>query len=141
MFCFEKAKLSLEHDIASAYQARKEARLLLAKSVDRQTSRAAFYKTGKDFLGCAILAKGKQQTSCHLRAAECFVQAEDWKSAAEAFLPANEFDRSVKNFRRAGCFVEAAGVAKDHRAEIKTELADEIVEIARLELVRKSKYQ
>lgn len=141
MFCFDKADLPLEHDIAGAYQARKEARLLLAKPIDRQTSRAAFSSAAKDFLGCAILSKGKQQISCYLRSAECFIQAEDWKSAAESFFSANEFDRSAKNFRRAGCFPEAVDVIKRHGDKIKQVVIDDIVAIARLEFLRTSQYQ
>ncbi|KAF8594570.1 P-loop containing nucleoside triphosphate hydrolase protein [Ceratobasidium sp. AG-I] len=139
MFCFEKADLLVERDIASAYQARKNARLLLAK--DRQTRRAAFRDAAKNFLDCAILSKGKQQTSCYLRAAECYLQAEEWKSAAESFLSANEFDQSAKNFRRAGCFSEAVGVVKQHRPDMTAGLADEIYGIARLQFLRKSQYQ
>ncbi|KAG9081885.1 hypothetical protein FRC06_005350 [Ceratobasidium sp. 370] len=143
MFCFEKAGLELERDIAAAYQARKEARLLLAKSTsaDRQTWRNSFTKAAKDFLGCAILSKGKQQISCYLRAGECFLQAEDWKSAAEAFFEAGEFDLAAKNFRRAGCFDEAVGVVKKHNDKIQKSVADEIIGIARLEFLRKSQYE
>ncbi|KAG8752687.1 hypothetical protein FRC12_011837, partial [Ceratobasidium sp. 428] len=141
MFCFEKAGLELERDIAAAYQARKEARLLLAKSADRQTLRDSFTKAANDFQGCAILTKGKQQISCYLRAAECFLQAEDWKSAAEGFFEAGEFDLAAKNFRRAGCFDEAVDVVKNHKDKIQKGLADEIVGIARLEFLRKSQYE
>jgi tetratricopeptide (TPR) repeat protein len=141
MFCFEKADLLVERDIAAAYQARKEARLLLAKSVDRQTRRSAFASTAKDFLDCAMLSKGKQQISCYLRAAECFLQSESWKSAAEAFFSANEFDLAAKNFRRAGCFAEAVDVVKRCRDKMQKSLAEEIIGIARLEFLRKSKYE
>ncbi|KAG8719695.1 hypothetical protein FRC08_002227 [Ceratobasidium sp. 394] len=143
MFCFDKAGLELERDIAAAYQARKEARLLLAKSAsaERQTWRNSFTKAAKDFLGCAILSKGKQQISCYLRAAECFLQAEDWKLAAESYCSAEEFDLAAKNFRRAGCFVEAVDVVKKHKDQVQKSLAAEIIGIARLEFLRKSQYE
>ncbi|KAG8732236.1 hypothetical protein FRC11_014976 [Ceratobasidium sp. 423] len=142
MFCFEKAGLLVERDIAGAYQARKDARLLLAKSVDRQTRREAFKKAAGDFLGCAFLSKGKQQISCYLRAAECYIQAEEWKSAAESYLSAEEFDLSARNFRRAGCFEDAVQIVKKYRNRLKSRgLVDEILAIARLEFLRKSEYQ
>ncbi|KAH7337934.1 hypothetical protein B0J17DRAFT_405653 [Rhizoctonia solani] len=142
MFCFEKAGLLVERDIAGAYQARKDARLLLAKSTDRQTRRGAFKKAADDFLGCAFLSKGKQQISCYLRAAECFIQAEDWKPAAESYLSAEQFDLSAKNFRRAGCFDEAVQIVRKYRNQLKSQgLVDEILAIARLEFLRKSEYQ
>ncbi|CAE6476351.1 unnamed protein product, partial [Rhizoctonia solani] len=113
IFCFEKAGLLVERDIAAAYESRKQARLLqAAKSVDRAARRAAFASAASDFRGCAILSKGKQQTSCYLRAAECYLQAEDWKASAEAFYSANEFDLAARNFRRAGHFDEAVEVVK-----------------------------
>ncbi|KAF8594569.1 hypothetical protein BDV93DRAFT_549191 [Ceratobasidium sp. AG-I] len=141
IFCFEKANLPRERDIASAYQARKEARLLLSKSVDRQIPRIAFSNAANDFLSCAFRSNGKQQTSCYLRAAECFLQAEEWKSAAEAFFAANEFDRSAKNYRRAGCFSEAVDVVKNFRDKVQKGVADDIIAIARLEFLRKAQYQ
>ncbi|CAE7089127.1 unnamed protein product [Rhizoctonia solani] len=142
MFCFEKAGLYVERDIAGAYQARKEARLLLAKSADRQIRRAAFKGAAKDFLGCAILSKGKQQISCYLRAAECYIQAEEWKLAAESYLSAEQFDLSARNFRRAGCFDEAVEIVKKYRDRLKSkDLVDEILGIAKLEFLRKAKYQ
>ncbi|CAE6534820.1 unnamed protein product [Rhizoctonia solani] len=142
MFCFEKAGLLVERDITGAYQARKDARLLLAKSADRQTRRDAFKKAANDFLGCAFLSKGKQQISCYLRAAECYIQAEEWKLAAESYLSAEEFDLSARNFRRAGCFENAVQIVKKYRDRLKSrELVDEILSIARLEFLRKSEYQ
>ena len=141
IFCFEKANLKLERDIASAYQARKEARLLLAKSADRQTPRAAFFDAAQKFLSCAFRSQGKQQTSCYLQAAECFLQAEEWKPAAEAFFSANEFDRSAKNFRRAGCFSDAVDVVQNYRDKVQKGIADDIIGIARLEFLRKAQYQ
>ncbi|GAB1522834.1 hypothetical protein RhiTH_005958 [Rhizoctonia solani] len=142
MFCFEKANLLVERDIAAAYESRKQARLLqAAKSVDRTTRRAAFANTASDFLGCAFLSKGKQQTSCYLRAAECYLQAEDWKAAAEAFYSANDFDMAARNFRRAGCFDEAIGVVKKHRSCVKNNVADDIFGVARLEYFRTNKLE
>ncbi|QRW07577.1 P-loop nucleoside triphosphate hydrolase [Ceratobasidium sp. AG-Ba] len=140
MFCFEKAGLQLERDIAAAYQARGDARLLLAKSTDRQLWRNSFTKAGTDFLSCATQSKGKQQISCYNRAAECFLQAEDWKKGAQAFLCAEEYDLAAKNFRRAGCFTEAVDVVKYHKDRMQKALTDEIIGLARLEFLRKSQY-
>lgn len=142
MFCFEKAGLLIERDIAGAYQARKEARLLLAKSVDRQTRRNAFREAADNFLACTTQSKGKQQISCFVRAAECYLQAEEWKLAAECYLSAEHFDSAAKNYRRAGCFDEAVGVVKKYRRLLKSqELVNEILAIARLEFLRKASYQ
>jgi hypothetical protein len=87
-----------------------------------------------------MLSKGKQQISCYLRAAECFLQAEKWKSVARAFFSANEFDLAAKNFRRAGCFAEAVDVVERCRDKMQESLADGIIGIARLEFLRKLKY-
>ncbi|KAB5592704.1 TPR and ankyrin repeat-containing protein 1 [Ceratobasidium theobromae] len=142
IFCFDKANLPVERDIAAAYEARKQARLLrAAKSVDRTACRTAFVNAAHDFLRCASQSKGRQQTSCYFRAAECYIQAEDWKSAAEAFLSAKEFDMAARNFRRAGCFDEAVAVVKHNRGQIKDSVAEEVIGVAKLEYLRKAKYE
>ncbi|KAJ1305435.1 hypothetical protein OPQ81_000445 [Rhizoctonia solani] len=142
IFCFEKAGLSVERDIAAAYESRKQARLLqAAKSVDRAARRSAFARTASDFLKCAILSKGKQQTSCYLRAAECYLQAEDWKAAAEAFYSAKDFDMATRNFRRAGCFDEAVEVVKRHKSRVQKNIAEDIFGVARLEYFRTNKLE
>ncbi|KAH7337987.1 hypothetical protein B0J17DRAFT_706450 [Rhizoctonia solani] len=142
IFCFEKAGLLVERDIAAAYEARKQARLLqAAKSGDRAARRAAFARAASDFRGCAILSKGKQQISCYLRAAECYLQAEDWKAAAEAFYSANDFDMAARNFRRAGCFDEAVDTVNKHKDCVQRTVADDIIGVARLEYFRTNKLE
>ncbi|QRV93433.1 UvrD-like helicase carboxy-terminal domain protein [Ceratobasidium sp. AG-Ba] len=141
IFCFEKADLPLERDIACAYQSRKEARLLQAKASDRQTLRDSFFKAGMDFLGCATRSKGKQQKSCHRRAAECFLVADDWKRAAETFLAVEEYALAAKNFIRAGCVIQAVDVVQKHEAKLQKKVIDEVFGIARLDLLRKSQYE
>lgn len=139
-FCFEKADLLVERNIAAAYETRKQARLLQATgSIELPTQRAAFGMTATEFLGCAMLSKGKQQISCYLRAAECFVQAENRKSAAEAFLQASKFDMAVNNFNRAGCFAEAVEVVKNHRDHVQENF--EFIRDARLYYLRTAQYK
>ncbi|KAG9122802.1 hypothetical protein FRC07_000653, partial [Ceratobasidium sp. 392] len=58
-----------------------------------------------------------------------------------AFFEAGNFDLAAKNFRRAGCFIEAVDVVKKYKAKIQKGLADEIVGIARLEFLRKLQYE
>ncbi|QRV93435.1 P-loop nucleoside triphosphate hydrolase [Ceratobasidium sp. AG-Ba] len=141
MLCFERAGMPLERKIASAYQERQEARLLLVKPTDRQLLRYSFLKVAETFFDCATKSKGKQRRSCYLRAAECYQQAERWQKAAEIFLSVGEFESAAKDFRRAGCFAEAISVIKAHEDRIQKELADEIVGVARLEYLRKSQYE
>lgn len=142
IFCFEKANMRLERDIAAAYEARKQSRLLqAAKLVDRTTRQASFLRTASDFMRCAERSTGKQQISCYLRAAECFSEAEHWKAAAEAFSSANEFDMAAKSFRRAGCFDEAVDVVKNHRDQVQKNVAEDIIGVARLEYLRTAKYE
>ncbi|QRW07579.1 P-loop nucleoside triphosphate hydrolase [Ceratobasidium sp. AG-Ba] len=140
MLCFERAGMPLERKIASAYQARQEARLLLAKRTDRQTLRYSFLNAAETFVDCATKSKGKQRRSCYIQAAECYQQAEKWEEAAEIFLSIRDFDSAAKDFRRAGCFDKAISVIKQNEDRIQKELADEIIAVARLEYLRKSQY-
>ncbi|KAG9124528.1 hypothetical protein FRC07_011289 [Ceratobasidium sp. 392] len=141
MFCFDKAGLLLERDIATAYQFRKEAWLLFAKSADQETWRNSFTKAANSFLRCAPRTNGKQRTACFIRAAECFSQTADWKLAAGAFLSAEEFGLAAKNLCHAGCFVDAADIVKKHKDRIQKELADEVINTARLGCLRRSEYE
>ncbi|KDN37507.1 hypothetical protein RSAG8_10106, partial [Rhizoctonia solani AG-8 WAC10335] len=141
MLCFQRAGLVLESNIAAAYQARKEARLLQAtKSNDRET-RTAFHYAAKKFLECSKIATSKQQTSCYLRAADCFVQAEEWKPAAETFIIAQDFGMAAKCFRNAGCFSEAVETVQTHSEDIQQNVAEEIIKVARLEYLRTAQYE
>ncbi|KAG8770097.1 hypothetical protein FRC12_004520 [Ceratobasidium sp. 428] len=138
MLCFDKAGLPLERDVTAAYQARKEAWCLFSKSADEQTWCSLFIKAAEDFLDCAIRTEGKQQTDCYLRAAECFLQAKSWMLAANAFVSAEEYGLAVKCFCRAGCFDDAVTIVKQHKHRIQEKLADEVLEMARLEYLRQS---
>ncbi|KDN38025.1 hypothetical protein RSAG8_09798, partial [Rhizoctonia solani AG-8 WAC10335] len=135
--CFEKANLPVERNIAAAYDSRKQARLLqVAQSVDRRTCCAAFTKAAADLLGCATLTTGKQKMKCYLHAAECYLQADDWTAAANAYYAANDFDMAASIFLREGGIEEAVEVVKEHRDDMLEKIVEEIVGIARLEYFR-----
>ncbi|CAE6411540.1 unnamed protein product [Rhizoctonia solani] len=136
-FCFRKADLLIEHDIATAYESRRQARLLRASpSVSRSMTCAAFTRAAEEFVGCAILSKGREQISCYLRAAECHTQTEDWAAAAGAYYLANEFNMAARAFRRAGSIDEAVEIIKNHRDNMYENVTEEIIGVARLEYFR-----
>ncbi|KAG8760240.1 hypothetical protein FRC11_000711 [Ceratobasidium sp. 423] len=141
MLCFERAGLTLQRDIAAAYEARKQARLLQATKSNERESRSAFRDAARKFLECCKVATSKQQNSCYLRAAECFVQAEEWKPAAETFILARDFGMAAKSFRQAGCFAEAVEVVQTHTEDIQANVAEEIIKVARLEYLRTAQYE
>ncbi|CAE6448000.1 unnamed protein product [Rhizoctonia solani] len=141
MLCFDRAGLSLERDISAAYEARKQARLIQANQSDDRGSRVAFRNAAEKFLECSKVATSKQQHSCHLRAAECFVQAEEWKVAAETFVLAREFGLAAKNFRYAGCFDEAVDLVQTHQDDIEKSVAEEIIKVAQLQYLRTDEYE
>ncbi|KAG8767765.1 hypothetical protein FRC12_006055 [Ceratobasidium sp. 428] len=139
MLCFDKAGLPLERDVAAAYQARKEAWCLFAKSADEQIWSGLFIEAAGNFIYCAIRTDSKQQTDRYLRAAECYLQAKHWVLAATAFVSAEEYGLAAKCFCRAGYFDEAVTVVKKHKHQIQETLADEVLEMARLEFLRQSR--
>ncbi|EUC55029.1 P-loop nucleoside triphosphate hydrolase, putative, partial [Rhizoctonia solani AG-3 Rhs1AP] len=140
MLCFQRAGLTLERDIAAAYEARKQARLLHAtKSNDRET-RTAFHYAAEKFLECGKVATSKQQNSCYIRAADCYMQAEEWKPAAETFIMARDFGMAAKCYRNAGFFAEAVETVQTHSESIQQTVAEEIIKVARLEYLRTAQY-
>ncbi|KAL5633836.1 hypothetical protein ACGC1H_005876 [Rhizoctonia solani] len=141
MLCFQRAGLTLEHDIAAAYETRKQARLLqAAKSNDRET-RAAFRYAAEKFLECGKTATSKQQTSCYLRAADCYMQIEEWGPAAETFIIVRDFGMAAKCFRNAGCFAKAVEMVQAHSEDIQETISEEIIKVARLEYLRTAQYE
>ncbi|CAE7158208.1 unnamed protein product [Rhizoctonia solani] len=141
MLCFQRAGLNLERDIAAAYEARKQARLLQAtKPSDRET-RTAFRHAAEKFLHCSKIATSKQQTSCYLRAADCLVQAEEWKPAAQTFIKAGDFGMAAKCFRNGGYFSEAVETVQAHPGDIQENVAEDIIKVARLEYLRTAQYE
>ncbi|KAG8710824.1 hypothetical protein FRC09_020924 [Ceratobasidium sp. 395] len=140
MLCFDKAGLPLERDVTAAYQARKEAWCLFAKSADEQMWCDPFVKAAEAFLDCATRTDGKQQVACYLRAAECFLQTKDWKLAADAFVSAEEFSLAARSFCRAGCFNDAMKLVEKYKDRIHKDLAEEITEMARSQPSRESRH-
>ncbi|KAG8770099.1 hypothetical protein FRC12_004522 [Ceratobasidium sp. 428] len=140
ILCFDKAGRLLERDIAAAYQSRKEAWLLYGKSADQHAWHDSFAKAANSFLACATRADGKQQVVCYLRAAECFLQTNDWKLAADAFVAAEEFSLAARNFCRAGCFNDAMDLIENYADRIQKDFANEITEMARLQTSRQSRH-
>ncbi|KAH7337929.1 hypothetical protein B0J17DRAFT_405385 [Rhizoctonia solani] len=140
ILCFERAGLPLERDISAAYEARKRARLLQATKPNDRETRTAFRDAADKFLGCSKIAASKQQRSCYLRAADCFVQAEEWKPAAETFILVSDFGMAAKCLRNAGCFTEAVDLIKAHQGDIPENIAEEIKKVARLEYLRTDQF-
>ncbi|CAE6484842.1 unnamed protein product, partial [Rhizoctonia solani] len=141
ILCFERAGMPLERNISASYEARKQARLLQATRPNDRETRTAFHHAAEKFLGCSKIATFKQQRSCYLRAADCFVQAEEWKPAAETFIIVSDFGMAAKCLRNAGCFTEAMDLIKAHQDEVPEKIADEIKKVARLEYLRTAQYE
>ncbi|CAE6446845.1 unnamed protein product [Rhizoctonia solani] len=142
MFCFEKANLLVEHDIAAAFESRKQARISqVSQYFDKMTLCAMFTKAGAEFLGCATSTTGKQQTTCYLHAAECYLQAEDWTPAAKAYYTVHDFDMAARIFLRSGSIDEAVEIVKVHRTDMLESITEDIIGIARLEYFRTNQPQ
>ncbi|CAE7146367.1 unnamed protein product, partial [Rhizoctonia solani] len=134
---FEKAGLLVERDIATAYESRKQARLLqVAQSVDQTACRAAFTEAAVNFLGCATSVESQRQKAYHLHAAECYLQAEGWIAAAKAYYAADDFDMAARIFLHEGSIDGAVEVVKAHRGDMLKSIVEEILGIARLEYFR-----
>ncbi len=94
--CFEKANRQNDHNIARAYQKRKE-----AKAISRADARKiAFRSAAFAFESCATVTS-KGTPTLRRRAAECFVYSEDFSSAATNFELAHDYTDAAIHYHKA----------------------------------------
>ena len=81
-------------------------------------------------------------------AGDCFEQAgdcgdffEDYLCAAKAYEEALEYDSAVKLYRKGDMFDEAVGLVQNHCHEIDVDLAESVLEVARLFYFRRKDYK
>ncbi|KZT68439.1 hypothetical protein DAEQUDRAFT_671296 [Daedalea quercina L-15889] len=139
MHSYEQANLPNDRDTAEAYYLREKARTARTKSRTDNSARASAYtKAAEAFRKSAHQTMKEEQKLAHFRiAAECHIQAGDVVRAAQAYLLAQEFTLSANLYRRAGLFDDAVSVIKGHRNSIDPRVVQTIMDVSRLEYLRK----
>ncbi|KAF8336964.1 uncharacterized protein EI90DRAFT_93924 [Cantharellus anzutake] len=105
--CFNKAGRKDDHDIALAYQQRKDAR-----AISKNDKRiAAFRDAGAAFRACAE-ASSAGTRALRRNAAGCFVLSKEFKDAAKEFEEALEYTDAAINYHRAELLEDVARLVR-----------------------------
>ncbi|EIN13316.1 P-loop containing nucleoside triphosphate hydrolase protein [Punctularia strigosozonata HHB-11173 SS5] len=132
MHAYERAEMQREAAVSHAYHLRDKARSTTTGVLKAARARKeAFAKAARAFLTSAEGAT-KEKIAYYKIAGQCFVEAEDDVSAAKAFLHAREYTSAAQHFRKAGLFDDAISVIRDHKNDVAEEVAERIVNVARI---------
>jgi hypothetical protein len=135
MYCFERAGLNREVAVSHTYFLREQARLTpTPRSKQSSFLREKAFATAADaFLSCAVSATTLKEEKAYLRnAADCFVNALDDFKAAQTYVQAEEFTTAAKLYRKCAKFDEAVKIVTDYRSFVDREVAENIIDVARL---------
>ena len=135
MHCFERAGLNREVAVSRTYYLREQTRLT-PTHISKQGSslrEKAFSIAADAFLSCAVSASTEKEKKAYLRsAADCFENALDDLKAAHAYTQAEEFTTAAKLYRKCAKFDEAVDIVTKHRPFIELEVAENIIDAAKL---------
>lgn len=135
MEAFKKAHMEHDSLVANAYHLRAEALKVPIKKGFRGDveSKAAFIRAADAFLTCAA----PFTTPKYFRfAGDCFIASGADSRAADAYLEAGQYEIAAKLYRKVGRFEAAVSTIKHHPESIPTDVAESIMDVARLVYLR-----
>ena len=136
MHCFERAGLNREVAVSRTYYLREQAQSTpthISKQSSSSLREKAFAIAADAFLSCVVSATTVTEKKGYLRsAADCFENALDDFKAAHAYAQAEEFTTAAKLYRKCAKFDEAVEIVINHRPSIELEVAENIIDVARL---------
>ncbi|KAL4268195.1 UvrD-like helicase ATP-binding domain-containing protein [Pleurotus pulmonarius] len=134
--CYTRAEMPREAAVADAYFLRDQARKAPSHSAIKSEILAfetAYRLAAERFQGCALDPPNpKNRRQYFLNAADCFEIGGDYFRAAECYAHVEEFTKSCRLYRKAGKFVQAVDTIKAHKEEMDTDVAETIMDVARL---------
>ncbi|KAJ3514932.1 hypothetical protein NLJ89_g2078 [Agrocybe chaxingu] len=135
MHCFERAGLPREVRVSHTYYLREQARSVkVAGSRQNILERhQVFMAAAEAFKECAVSAVNTKEKRAYLHnAGDCFEHAQEDFKAAEVYKQAGEFTAAAKLYRKCAKFDEAVEVITQNRQAVDSNVAQNIVEIAKL---------
>ncbi|GLB36677.1 putative uvrD-like helicase C-terminal domain [Lyophyllum shimeji] len=131
--CYERALMPREMAIANAYSLRDQARKTPQGDSRRvrDQRQTAFVTAAEAFLGCAEAATKNRLVYFRI-AAKCFESGAEELRAANTYLRAHEYDTAAKLFRKLGLFDEAVAVIKTNEKHMQSDVVESIKDVARL---------
>ena len=143
MLDFQRAGLRQEKRVAYAFLLRERADALpldhRGGAAGNAVRSEAFIKAADAFSASVPGALREEKRSYHRNAGECYERGGDNKRAAESYLDAEQYDLSAKLFRKAGLFDEALDVVKNHEDKMNESVVRSIVEVSKIQFLRQNK--
>lgn len=134
MHCFARASLPRMVAICEAFHLREVARAKVGVATQKVQQDAflaaadAFVASGND----APPQNLKERFQYYRNAADCYVRAGDDRRAAEAYLDAQEYDQAARRFRKVGLFDKTLEVLDEHSQNLPSESLEELYTVCRL---------
>ncbi|CAA7264670.1 unnamed protein product [Cyclocybe aegerita] len=135
MHCFERAALPREVRVSHTYYLREQARSVKATGSRQSISerQEAFLAAAEAFKECAVSTINAKEKRAYLHnAGDCFEHAQEDFKAAEVYKQAGEFTTAAKLYRKCAKFDEAVEIITQNRQAVDSNVAQNIVEIAKL---------
>ncbi|KAF9014907.1 hypothetical protein BDQ17DRAFT_1418043 [Cyathus striatus] len=135
MHCFDRAGIPRKSFVAHTYYLREQARMMPdgGSRQDRITHQQAYIKAADAFLKCASEGGNKKETIAYFRASgNCFERAQNDRRAAQAYYNAEDYSEAVQLYRKCGLFDEAVDIVMNHRGQVKLDVANGVIDVARL---------
>ncbi|KAG5646925.1 hypothetical protein DXG03_002001 [Asterophora parasitica] len=140
--CFERAQMPREMAISNAYYLREQARKAPMGDSRRVKDQrhSGFITAAEAFVGCAQDTV-KNRLIYFRRAGECFEEGAENLRAANTYVDAHEYTTAAKLFRKLGLFDEAVAVIKANEEHMQNDIVESIKEVARLYYFREEKLE
>ncbi|KDQ30332.1 hypothetical protein PLEOSDRAFT_155016 [Pleurotus ostreatus PC15] len=134
--CYTRAEMPREAAVADAYFLRDQARKVRSRSTIKSEILAfesAYRLAAERFQGCALDPPNpRNRRQYFVNAADCFEIGGDYFRAAECYEHVEEFTKSCRLYRKAGKFVQAVDIINSHKGQMDTDVAESIMDVARL---------
>lgn len=95
----------------------------------------AYINAANAFMHC-VPDSPDESAAYNYAAGQCYAQAGKDENAAKAFMAASEYTLAAQHFRKAGLFDELVKVMLGHRDHIMPDVAEELIDIARIYFLR-----
>ena len=125
VYCFERAHLPRELQIAKAFQLREEAKSILQPVEQRN----AFILAAEAFTQCTEEGIRKLERNRYYRcAAKCYALAGDIHKAVDLYITLEDFASAAREYQKSNCFDDLVRLLKRHEEEIGKWYRDQLFE-------------
>ena len=140
-YCFNRAGMTYEYEVANAYHLRLQARKL-PRDTERNKKSDAYSLAAEAFHKSASHIRSHKRLKLYYRiSAECYQEAERFIDAAKGYEIAEEYAKSAYSFMKGGNYDKTKEILKTKSAKLDSEDVEEITLKCRLHYLRRGKIE